>query len=104
MNLWIEGGFIFLVKDEDLSNFLTDCKAEKGSAKHSGETSEMRRSMEQRIEDRGQREDDFGLRIEKRHGAWSMGHGERKLAANSEQQAEEKGQRGDCGLETGSTG
>jgi hypothetical protein len=32
-----------------------------------------------------------------------MGHGERKLAANSEQQAEEKGQRGDCGLETGST-
>ncbi len=55
-------------------------------------------------DDRGQREDDFGLRIEKRHGAWSMGHGERKLAANSEQQAEEKGQRGDCGLETGSTG
>jgi hypothetical protein len=55
MNLWIERGFIFLVKDEDLSNFLTDCKAEKGSAKHSGETSETIRSMEQRIEDRGQR-------------------------------------------------
>jgi hypothetical protein len=62
MNLWIERGFIFLVKDEDLSNFLTDCKAEKGSAKHSGETSETIRSMEQRIEDRGQRADDFGLR------------------------------------------
>jgi hypothetical protein len=47
---------------------------------------------------------DCGLRRGTGHGAWGMGHGERKLAANSEQQAEEKGQRGDCGLETGSTG
>jgi hypothetical protein len=49
MNLWIERGFIFLVKDEDLSNFLTDCKAETGSAKHCGETSETVK------DDRGQK-------------------------------------------------